>query len=94
MFKILSEKANLAHVYHTYKLSKQADDIDIYNLGCKERRTIVSADNDFKRHVRSNGVGVLVVPSGLSTADLDKLLSDFVSGKNPLNYYGKATKVK
>jgi predicted nuclease of predicted toxin-antitoxin system len=92
-FKMLSKKANIAHIYHTYKLSKQTDDIDIYNLGCKVKRIIISTDNNFKKCVRSNGVGVLILPPYLSTIDMDKLLSNFVSGKNPDDFKGKSIKL-
>lgn len=48
----------------------------------------------FKKLVRKNSPGVFTLDSGLSNEQIDTALSNFISGKNPLNYYGKAIKMK
>lgn len=93
VFKIVSKKANLAHVYHTFHLSRQAEDEDIYILGCKEDRLIVSADNDFKKYVKKGGTGVLVIRSHLSNEQIDNLLLSFIKGRDPESCRGKVNKI-
>jgi len=93
VFVKLSKKANLAHVYHTYGLPRQAEDGDIYILGCREDRLIVSADNDFKKYVKKGGTGVLVIRSHLSNEQIDDLLLNFVKGRDPENCKGKVNKL-
>ena len=48
----------------------------------------------FKKFVRKNLPGVFVLDSGLSNEQIDVILSDFISSKNPKDYYGKAIKIK
>ncbi len=92
-FKKLRKKANLAHVRHTFKLSGQTEDDQIYNLATKEDRIIVTQDNDFKKHIKPNKAVTLIIPSYLSNDEIDRLLTDFVNNKDPKDYKGKATKI-
>lgn len=48
----------------------------------------------FKKLVRKNSPGVFALDSGLSNEQIDTTLSSFISGKNPLDYYGKTIKMK
>lgn len=94
MFPHLKKKSNLAHTVHTYNLSPRSSDQDIYNLGNKEKRLIVTIDNDFKQLVKKNKSGAIIIEAELSNKEIDELLTEFISGKNPENYKGKITKLK
>ena len=49
--------------------------------------------NDFKKLVKKNGPGILGVESQLTTAKMDALVAEFLSGKDPEKYKGKAVKL-
>lgn len=93
VFKKLKTKANLKHVRHDYSLSRQAEDKDIYQLATKERRLVITIDNDFTRLVKSKQAGILLINPYLSNKEIDRTLSDFISGKNPDDCLGKTIKV-
>jgi len=78
---------------HNYNLSPQIDDEEIYNLAVKENRFVVTIDNDFKRLVKRNKSGVIIIPAELSNEGIDKILTKFISEKDPKDYMGKVTKV-
>lgn len=48
----------------------------------------------FRKLVRKNSPGIFSLDSGLSNEQIDTALCNFILGKNPLDYYGKAIKVK
>lgn len=54
---------------------------------------VVTLDLGFKKLVKQNATGVFMLSSGLSNEQIDTKLSDFISGKNPEDYKGKATKI-
>lgn len=93
VFKRLSKKTNLKHVRHDYNLPREADDEDIYDLATREKRFVVTQDKGFDRQTKVKGTGVLIIPSYLTNEEMDKILSDFISGKDPDDFVGKATKV-
>lgn len=78
---------------HTYHLSPQIDDEEIYNLASKEQRFVVTIDNDFKRLVKRNKSGVIIIPAELSNEEIDKMITKFISEKDPKDYTGKVVKV-
>ncbi len=92
-FKRLCKKANTAHTRHTYNLSAQAEDEQIYTLATAEKRIIVTQDADFKKWFKKKGAGVFMLPSYLTTSEIDSLLSNFILGKDPKDYLGKITKL-
>lgn len=95
LFVLLSKKANIAHVVHTYNFSPQANDEEIYNLAVREERFVVTINyKDFKKLVKENKSGIIAIPSELSNKIIDKLISEFISGKDPNDYWGKATKIE
>lgn len=49
---------------------------------------------DFRKFVRVGKPGVLSLVSGLTNEQIDTVLSEFISGKNPDDFWGKATRVK
>lgn len=94
IFQRLKKKANLAHVVHDLRLSRQASDEEIYELAVKENRLVVTINfKDFKKLVRRGKPGVIVIPPYLSNEDIDVKLSDFISGKDPEDFKGKAVKI-
>lgn len=95
VFKRLGKKAVVKHVRHDFDLPRQAEDIEIYNLAVKKNLFVVTMNlKHFKKLVRKDHPGVLSLDSGLSNEEMDQTLSKFVSGKNPLDFYGKAVKLK
>lgn len=58
-----------------------------------EKRIVVTQDNDFKRYKKIKSAGVLIIPPYLTTGQIDELLTDFISGKDPEDFKGKATKI-
>lgn len=47
----------------------------------------------FKMFVRKNSPGIFSLDSGLSNEEIDKVLSKFLDGKNPADFYGKTTRI-
>lgn len=92
-FKKLCKKSVVKHVRLDFDLPRQAEDEEIYNLAVKNKMFVVTLDNDFKKFVRQKCPGVLIMNSGLTNEQIDIKLTNFISSKNPLNYYGKTTKV-
>lgn len=93
VFKRLAKKSNLAHVRHTYNLSPQAEDEHIYQIAQDTERIIVTQDVGFKMLVKPKKPGIFVIPSYLSNEKIDKILTKFISDKNPEDYEGKVTKI-
>lgn len=93
VFLHLSKKANLAHVVHDFRLSRQASDEEIYELASREDRFVVTVNlKDFKKLVRKGKSGVIAIPPYLSNHDIDERLSDFIERKDPEELRGKAVK--
>lgn len=94
-FRKLSKKAVIKHVRLDFDLPRQAEDKEIYDLAAKNDMFVVTINlKHFKKFVRRNSPGVFALDSGLSNEQVDSLFSNFVSGKNPKDYYGKAIKIK
>lgn len=94
VFKKTCKKASVKHICHDFNLSPQTEDQEIYNLASQENMFVVTVDLGFKKLIRKNAAGVFVLNSGLSNEEMDTILSNFISGKNPQDYYGKIVKVK
>ena len=93
IFKKLKNKANLKHVRHDYNLSRQAEDESIYVIASKENRIIVTQDDGFRKQVNKKGAGILIIPPYLTNEQIDGVLCDFIFGKNPDDFLGKATRI-
>lgn len=78
---------------HDYGLPREIDDKDIYDLASRENRIIVTQDHRFGKQLKIKGTGILVVPSHLFNEEIDKLLSEFISDKNPETLKAKSTKI-
>lgn len=93
-FPKLKKKANLAHAVHTYGLSYQVEDKEIYQKAVTENRFVLTINfKDFRKLVKKGKTGIIGIESQLSNAQIDDLVSDFLSGKDPDNYLGKAIKL-
>lgn len=93
-FPKLNKKANLAHCVHDLDLSPQAEDEEIYQRAVLEGRFVLTINfKDFKRLVKKNKCGVFGIESELGNREIDNLVSNFLSGKDPEEFKGKATKI-
>lgn len=93
-FPKLKKKSNLAHVVHNLGLSLQAEDEEVYQKAIEENRFVLTINyKDFRRLVKSNRPGILATESELTNEEIDEKMSEFISGKDPMGYYGKAIKV-
>ena len=78
---------------HDYNLPGETEDQDIYNLATKENRIIITQDEGFDKQLKIKGTGILIVPSYLTNDEMDKIISEFISEKDPEDYKGKAVKI-
>ncbi|MDO8639126.1 MAG: DUF5615 family PIN-like protein [Candidatus Daviesbacteria bacterium] len=93
-FPNLQKKVNLIHVVWDLKLSPQVEDEEIYQKATNEKRIVLTINfKDFKKLAKEGKAGVFGVESQLSNEDIDKKVCKFISGKNPQDFIGKATKV-
>ena len=91
VFARLSKKANISHVVWDFRKSGQVSDEEIYQLATTEKRFVVTINySDFKKLIKPGRAGVIGVPSYLANEEIDKLLADFISGKDPQEFLGKA----
>lgn len=81
-FPKLNKKAKLIHSVHDLGLSTQAADEDIYQKAIES-----------KCFVKPGKPGVIRINSQLSNGNIDKLVTEFISGKNPEDYKGKAIRI-
>lgn len=89
IFKKLFKKANIAHIRHTYNLSPQTEDTQIYQVATQGDRIIVTQDGDFRALVKPTGAGVFTIPSYVTNEEIDSLLTEYISGKDPKDFCGK-----
>lgn len=47
----------------------------------------------FKKLVKKGRPGIIGIESQLSNVEIDELVSDFITGKNPADYLGQAIKI-
>lgn len=93
IFKKIKAKASIKHVRHDYSLSRQTEDKDIYVIATKENRIIITQDDGFRKQIRKKGTGVFIIPSYLTNDEIDSVIVAYISGKNPDDFLGKATKI-
>lgn len=93
-FPKLNKKAKLIHPVHDLGLSTQAADKDIYQKAIESKCFVLTINfKDFRRFVKHGKPGVIGINSQLSNENIDKLVTEFISGKNPDDFLGKATKI-
>lgn len=93
IFRKLIKKASVKHIRHDFRLAPETEDQAIYQLASQEDMIIVTLDLGFRKITNKKGAGVFILNSGLSNEQIDTILSDFISGENPQDYKGKATKI-
>lgn len=93
VFKKLSKKASVKHIRHDFNLSPETEDEEIYKLASQMGMFVVTLDLGFKKLVKRNAAGVCMLNSGMSNEEIDTKLLNFISGKNPNDYRGKAVKI-
>lgn len=84
----------MAHIRHTFGFSGTTEDLQIYELATRENRIIVTQDGDFKKLISPKAAGVFIIPSYLTTTQIDQLLSEFIVGKDPGDFMGRAIKIQ
>ena len=93
-FPRLTKKANLAHAVHDCGLPLQAEDEEIYRKALNENRFVLTINfKDFRKLVKRNGPGIIGIESQLTNQVIDRLVSDFLTNKDPAMYKGKAIKI-
>lgn len=93
-FPRLRKKVNLAHIVHDYAMSVQAEDEEIYQKAVSENRIVLTINlKDFKKLVKKRQPGILGIESQLTNKEIDQIVSDFISDKNPEDFRGKAVKI-
>lgn len=93
VFERTAKKASIRHIRHDFNLAPETEDEAIYQLASQKNMIIITLDLGFKKLTQQKGAGVFMLSSGLSNEDIDTQLSNFISGKNPDDYKGKATKI-
>lgn len=93
-FPKLQKKANIAHAVYDCGLSQQAQDNEIYQTAVEENRFVLTINfKDFKKLVRKGKPGTIGIESQLSNNEIDEGVTNFLSGKNPDDFLGKAIKI-
>lgn len=92
-FKKLYKKASVKHIRWNFNLAPTTADEEIYRLASQKNMFVVTLDLGFKKLVRQRSAGALILSSGLSNEEIDTTLSNFISGKNPDDFLGKAAKI-
>ena len=93
-FPHLSKKANLKNAYFDFGLPKQCEDQEIYQRAIEDNRFVVTINfDDFKKLIKQDKPGIIGIRSQLTNADVDAVLSKFVSVNNVEDCIGKALKI-
>ena len=75
-------------------MSPTTEDKDIYQLATEKNRFVITIDEDFKRLVKPKQAGIILINPYLSNDQIDNVITEFISGKNPNDFFGKVIKVK
>lgn len=93
-FPKLRKRAKLFHSVYDFGLSREAEDLEIYQKAYQENCFVLTINfKDFKKLVKKNGPGIFGVESQLTTARMDSIVYEFLAGKNPKDFLGKAIKL-
>lgn len=75
-------------------LPKQCEDQEIYQKAIENNRFVVTVNfDDFKKLIKRDKPGIIGILSQLTNADIDAILSKFVSVNNVEDCIGKAIKI-
>lgn len=90
----MKKKANIAHCVHDCGLSTQAEDKEIYQKAIEENRFVLTINfKDFKPLVQKGKPGIIGIQSQLFNSEIDEVVSNFLSDKDPDELLGKAVKI-
>lgn len=93
-FPKIKRKANVAHCVHDLNLPLQAEDRDIYQKAIEKDRFVLTINfKDFKKLVKKGKPGIIGIESQLSNKEIDRIVTEFLSGKDPDEFIGKAIKI-
>ena len=88
------KKFNVVDIVHTYGVSVQASDEEIYQKAVLEDRFVLTINfKDFKKLVEKNKPGIFGLESQLTNDQIDKLVTNFLYSKDPDDYIGKETRI-
>lgn len=75
-------------------MSPQAEDQEIYERAVKEDCFVLTVNfKHFKKLVKPSKPGIFGIEAQLANEEIDKIVTEFISGKDPKNYLGKAVKI-
>ena len=84
----------MVHTVHDLGLSYQAEDEEIYQRAVLGNRMIITVNfKDFKKLVKAEKPGIIGIESQMTNAQIDEKISKFISGKDPVDFIGKAVKI-
>ncbi|MBI2025894.1 MAG: DUF5615 family PIN-like protein [Candidatus Levybacteria bacterium] len=79
-FPHLAKKANVKNAYFDLRMPKQCSDEEIYQKAIENDRFVVTINfDDFSKLVKKDKPGIIGIPSQLTNADIDAVLTKFVS---------------
>jgi len=86
----LNEHFDVKHIAHDFNMAG-ADDVDIYQLACKQKRIIVTINrDDFADLVGTReDAGAISVPDGHNAARVDSKLTSLLMRKTPNFFQGR-----
>lgn len=94
-FPHLIKKANVKNAYFDLRLPKQCEDEEIYQKAIEDNRFVVTINfDDFAKLVKPKKPGIIGIPSQLTNADIDAVLTKFVSLNKAKDCIGKPIKIK
>ena len=93
-FPHLKKKANLKNAFFDFGLPKQCEDKDIYQKAIADNRFVVTINfDDFNKLVKKYKPGIIGIPSQLTNAEIDAILTKFVSLNRVEDCMGKSIKI-
>ena len=88
------KELNVKNAYFDFGLPRQCEDEEIYQKAISDNRFVVTINfDDFKQLIKSHKPGIIGIRSQLTNADIDALLTRFVSINRVENCIGKAIKI-
>jgi len=76
-------------------MPRQCSDEDIYQKAIANNRFVVTINfDDFAKLIKKNKPGIIGIPSQLTNAEMDAVLTKFVSMNKVENCMGKSIKVQ
>lgn len=94
-FPHLTKKANVKNAFFDLGLPRQCSDEEIYQKAIENDRFVVTINfDDFNKLVKKEKPGIISIPSQLTNADIDAVLTKFVTINTVEKCMGKAIKIQ